>query len=188
VTAIVRDRSALAAAGSGREGWRSHTFADGVRCLTLLGPLDVRAADRISTRISELVARGARELIVDARAIEPAGDQPALLAAVFTRRPASYQAVVLTRPGSALVDLLPPSVAVTASLTAAHRRLAGGDPLDDRDAASALPADQIPAGERRALAARQSQRWADRAAGEGSQEACTRVRSECSTVRAPVSL
>lgn len=168
------DRPALSRAGAER-GWRSHTFADGVRSLTLLGPLDVQLAGRLWTRISELIARGSRRLIVDASRIEPTGSQPALLAAVFAGRPASYQAVVVAPPGSALTDLLPNSVGVTLSLTDAHRQLQGGIVHQEarRPPARrprAAPAGRLPTEERHALAVRQSLRWAQRAAREGDYE------------------
>lgn len=161
--------------GGAEAGWRSHTFADGVRSLTLLGPLDVQLAGRLWTRVSELIARGSRRLIVDASRIEPTGNQPSLLAAVFAGRPASYQAVVVAPPGSALSDLLPSSVGVTLSLTDAHRQLQEGilrqeprrPPVRRPPAA---PAGRLPTEERHALAVRQSLRWAQRAAREGDYE------------------
>jgi hypothetical protein len=164
------DRPALARAGSGRAGWRSHTFADGVRSLTLLGPLDAILADRLQRRISELLERGARRLIVDASATEPTGDQPTLLAAVFAGRRASYQAVVVAPPGSALDDLLPDSVGVSRSLTDAHRQLASGIVRHDARRRAPAPAGRISAEERNALSTRQSLRWAERAAREGDYE------------------
>jgi hypothetical protein len=151
-------------------GWRSHTFADGVRSLTIVGPLDVALAGRLWTRISELVARGGRRLIVDASALEPTGDEPALLAAVFAGRPASYQAVVVAPPGSALVDLLPASVGVTLSLSDAHRQLATGIVRHDARRQRAAPGARMPAAERHTLAVRQSLRWAERAARERDYE------------------
>jgi len=165
-----------APAGAGAEtGWRSHTFADGVRSLTLLGPLDVQLAGRLWTRVSELIARGSRRLIVDASRIEPTGSQPALLAAVFAGRPASYQAVVVAPPGSELTDLLPKAVGVTRSLTDAHRQLQTGTLAHEarRPPARrppAAPAGRLPTEERHALAVRQSLRWAQRAAREGDYE------------------
>jgi hypothetical protein len=167
-----RDTRAVGArAGSRTERptWRSHTFADGVRSLTLVGPLDVGLAGRLWTRISELIERGCRRLIVDASAIEPAGDQPALLAAVFAGRTASYQAVVVAPPGSALVDLLPSSIGVTLSLTEARRQLTTGIVRHEARKRSA-PAARIPPADRHALAVRQSLRWAERAAREGDYE------------------
>lgn len=165
------EQAAMARATTPDEGatWRSHTFADGVRSLTLVGPLDVGLAGRLWTRISELIERGGRRLIVDARAIEPAGEQPALLAAVFVGRSSSYQAVVVVPPGSALVDLLPASVGVTLSLTDAHRQLTTG--IVRREARQRpAPAARIPPADRHALAVRQSLRWAERAAREGDYE------------------
>jgi hypothetical protein len=152
-----------------RASWRSHTFADGVRSLTLVGPLDVGLAGRLWTRISELVQRGCRRLIVDASAIDATGDEPALLAAVFAGRSASYQAVVVAPPGSALVDQLPASVGVTLSLSDARRQLATGAVRQEARKRPA-PAARIPAAERHALAVRQSLRWAVRAAREGDYE------------------
>ncbi len=153
----------------GGEGWRSHTFADGVRSLTLVGSLDVALAGRLWTRISELVQRGCRRLIVDASGIGLAGDAPALLAAVFTGRPASYQAVVVAPPGSALADLLPGSVGVTLSLSDAHRQLQTG--IVRHEVRRRLgPGARIPAVERQALAIRQTLRWAERVAREGDYE------------------
>jgi hypothetical protein len=165
-----RDRLVVVPAptAGARAGWQSHTFADGVRSLTLIGPLDVGLAGRLWTRVSQLIERGARRLIVDARTIEVAGDQPALLAAVFAGRPASYQAVVVAPPGSPLVDLLPASVGVSLSLSEAHRQLATG--LLRHERRRAAPAARIPARERDALAVRQSLRWAERAAREGDYE------------------
>jgi hypothetical protein len=156
--------------GSMTGGWRSHTFADGVRSLTLLGPLDVQLAGRLWTRISELIARGSRRLIVDASRIEPTGRQPALLAAVFAGRPPSYQAVVVAPPGSALTDLLPTSIGVTLSLTDAHRQLQVGVVRQEERRRPAAPAGRLPTEERHALAVRQSLRWAERAAREGDYE------------------
>jgi hypothetical protein len=154
----------------GDAGWRSHTFADGVRSLTLNGPLDVALAGRLWTRISELIERGARRLIVDASTIEPTGEQPALLAAVFAGRPASYQAVVVAPPASPLVDLLPRSVGVTRSLSDARQQLTTGGARHQAPRRRAAPAGRIPAAERHALALRQSLRWASRAAREGDFE------------------
>ena len=151
-------------------GWRSHTFADGVRSLTLIGPLDVALAGRLWTRISEQIERGGRRLIVDASTIEPVGEQPALLAAVFTGRPASYQAVVVAPTASELVDLLPRSIGVTRSLSEAHRQLATGIARHHDPGHAAAPAGPISAAERRVLAIRQSLRWAERAAREGDFE------------------
>jgi hypothetical protein len=137
--------------------------------LTLVGPLNVGLAGRLWTRISELVERGCRRLIVDASAIEPTGEEPALLAAVFAGRSASYQAVVVVPSGSALVDLLPASVGVTRSLTDARRQLTTGIVRHEARKRPA-PAARIPAPERHALAVRQSLRWAERAAREGDYE------------------
>ncbi len=124
-TSPARDLALLADTGR-KTDWRSHTFGDGVRSVTLLGPLDVALAGRLWTRISELLERGGRKLIVDASAIEPAGEQPALLAAVLAGRPASFHAVVIAPPGSALVDLLPASVGVARTLSDAHRQVRAG--------------------------------------------------------------
>jgi len=154
---------------SGRSGWRAHTFADGVRSLTLVGPLDVALAGRLWTRISELAQHGCRRLIVDASAIELAGDAPALLAAVFAGRPASYQAVVVAPPGSALADLLPGSVGVTLSLSEAHRQLQTGIMRHEVRRAPG-PGVRNSAAERHALAVRQTLRWAERVAREGDYE------------------
>lgn len=155
--------------GGGRLGWRSHTFADGVRSLTLVGPLDVALAGRLWTRISELVQRGCRRVIVDASAIDLTGDAPALLAALFAGRAASYQAVVVAPPGSALADLLPGSVGVTLSLSEAHRQLQTGI-VHQEPHRRPGPGAWIPAAERHALAIRQTLRWAERAAREGDYE------------------
>lgn len=149
--------------------WRSHTFGDGVRLLTLLGPLDVALAGRLWTRISELLERGCRTLIVDASAIEPAGDQPALLAAVFAGRPASFRAVVIAPSGSPLVDLLPGSVGVALTLSDAHRQLLAGT-LRHPARLRPAPAGRIPTVERHALSTRQMLRWAARAAREGDYD------------------
>lgn len=167
-TSAACDLAQLAAA-SRKADWCSHTFGDGVRSLTLLGPLDVAIAGRLWTRISELLERGCRRLIVDASAIEPVGEQPALLAAVFAGRPASFQAVVIAPSGSALVDLLPASVGVARTLSDAHRQVRAGAlrrPARSRPA----PAGRIPSVERRALSIRQSLRWAERAAREGDYD------------------
>jgi hypothetical protein len=151
-------------------GWRSHTFADGISSLTLIGPLDVALAGRLWTRISELIERGGRRLIVDASTIDPTGEQPALLASVFVGRPPSYQAVVVAPPASALVDLLPRGVGVTLSLSDARRQLASGIVRHRRSSGPVGPAGRIPPAERHALATRQSLRWAERAAREGDFE------------------
>lgn len=151
-----------------RPGWRSHTFADGVRSLTLVAPLDAALAGRLWTRVSELVERGCRRLIVDASAVEPSGEQRALLAAVFAGRPASYQAVVVAPPASELVDALPPGVGVALSLSDAHAQLRRGTVR--RPAPPAAPAARLPAEERHALSVRQTLRWAERAAREGDYE------------------
>ena len=154
---------------AGHDDWRSQTFADGVRSLTIVGPLDVGLAGRLWTRISEMVERGCRRLIVDASAIDPGGDQLALLAAVFAGRTASCQAVVVAPPGCSLVDLLPGSVGVTLSLTDARRQLATGIVRHEPHRRPG-PGARIPAAERHALAIRQSLRWAQRAAREGDYE------------------
>lgn len=163
----VHERPQLPHVGE-RRGWRSHTFADGVRSLTLVDPLDASLAGRLWTRVSELIDRGCRRLIVDAGTIEPTGEQCRLLAAVFAGRPASYQAVVVAPPASELVDLLPPMVGVALSLSDAHGQLRRGTVR--RPAPAAAPAARLPAAERRALSARQSLRWAERAARERDYE------------------
>lgn len=161
------DRAALAHVGEW-PGWRSHTFADGVRSLTLLPPLDAALAGRLWTRVSELLERGCRRLVVDASAIEPTAEQRALLAAVFAGRSASYQAVVVAPRGSDLAALLPSTVGVALSLSDAHAQLQRG--MVRRPAAPAAPAARLPAAERRALSVRQSLRWAERAAREGDYD------------------
>ncbi|HET6448920.1 MAG TPA: hypothetical protein VFG31_07395 [Conexibacter sp.] len=161
------ERAELAHAGE-QGGWRSHTFADGVRSLTLVGPLDAALAGRLWTRVSELFDRGCRRLVVDASTIEPTGEQCALLAAVFAGRPPSYQAVVVAPSGSELVDLLPSSVGVALSLSDAHAQLRGGTVR--RPSPPAAPAARLPAAERHALSMRQSLRWAERAAREGDYD------------------
>jgi hypothetical protein len=153
---------------SERPGWRSHTFANGVRSLTLVGPLDAALAGRLWTRVSELLDRGCRRLVVDASVIEPTGEQCTLLAAVFAGRPASFQAVVVAPSGSELVDLLPSTVGVALSLSDAHAQLRRGTMR--RPMPPAAPAARLPAAERRALSVRQSLRWAERAAREGDYE------------------
>jgi hypothetical protein len=154
---------------AGERAWRSHTFADGVRSLTLTGPFDVGMAGRLWARIAELLERGCRHLIVDARAIEHAGDGPTLLAGVFADQPASCQAVVVAPPGSVLRDLLPATVGVTRTLTDARALLSSGRVRRDARAATG-PASRIPTSERDALAIRQSLRWATRSAREGDYE------------------
>jgi hypothetical protein len=161
------DRAESMHAGD-RPGWRSHTFADGVRSLTLIGPLDAALAGRLWTRVSELLDRGCRRLVMDASAIEPTGEQCTLLAAVFAGRPPSYQAVVVAPREAELVDLLPATVGVALSLSDAHGQLRRGTVR--RPAPPAAPAARLPAAERRALSARQSLRWAERAAREGDYE------------------
>ena len=163
------ERSASARAGEARGGWRSHTFADGVRSLTLVGPLDVALAGRLWSRIAELLTRGARRLIIDASAIEPAGEEPALLAAVLAGHRSSCQVVVIVPAGSSLTDLLPTSVGVALTLTDAHRQLACGVIRHARRA-PAVPGGRLTAVERRTLSIRQAIRWAQRAAREGEYE------------------
>jgi hypothetical protein len=160
-------RAQLGHAGE-QPGWRSHTFADGVRSLTLIDPLDAALAGRLWTRISELLDRGCRRFVVDASGIEPTGEQCALLAAVFAGRPPSYQAVVVAPPASELVELLPSTVGVALSLSDAHAQLRRGTVR--RPATPAAPAARLPAAERRVLATRQSLRWAERAARERDYE------------------
>lgn len=155
--------------GVGERAWRSHTFADGVRSLTLTGRFDVGMAGRLWARIAELLERGCRRLIVDARAIEQAGDEPTLLAGVFADQPASCQAVVVAPAGSVLRDLLPATVGVTRTLTDARTQLSSGTVSRDGRAATG-PAGRIPRNERDALAIRQSLRWATRSAREGDYE------------------
>jgi hypothetical protein len=163
-----REPGQLAAAGN-NAGWRSHTFQDGVRSLTLLGPLDVALAGRLWTRVSELIERGCRRLIVDAGALEPSGEQPALIAAIFAGRPEGFQAVVVAPRGSALVDQLPASVGVARSLSDAYRQLRAGTVRSPRQFRP-MPAGRIPAVERHALSIRQSLRWAERVAREGDYD------------------
>lgn len=159
----------LGGPGDGPVGWRSHTFGDEVRSVTLNGPFDVATARRLGVRIAELIERGCRRLIVDASAIELVGKEPALLADVFAARRASYEAVVVAPRGSALVDLLPAWVGVTLSLSDARRQLATG--VQRRDPRKRTgPGGAMPPGERHALAVRQSLRWAVRSAREGDYE------------------
>lgn len=162
-----QDRADLVHVGE-HAGWRSHTFADGVRLLTLIGPLDAALAGRLWTRVSELLDRGCRRLVIDASAIEPTGERCAMLAAVFAGRSVGYQAVVVAPPASELVDLLPTTVGVALSLSDAHGQLQRG--AVRRSAAPAAPASRLPATERRALSTRQSLRWAERAAREGDYD------------------
>jgi hypothetical protein len=138
--------------------------------LTLAGPLDAALAGRLWTRIAELLSRGARRLIVDARAIELAGEEPALLAAVFAGHGASCHAVVIVPAGSSLADRLPASIGVARSLVDAHRQLASGIVYQRSSRRPPAPAGRMPANERHALAIRQSLRWAQRAAREGDYE------------------
>jgi hypothetical protein len=160
------ERAALAHVGD-RPEWRSHTFADGMRSLTLIAPLDAALAGRLWQRLNELLERGCERLVVDASAIEPTEEQCALLAAVFAGRSASYQAVVVAPPGAELAGLLPPAVGVALSLSDAHGQLRRGTL---RRPGPAAPAARLPAAERRALSVRQSLRWAERAAREGDYE------------------
>jgi hypothetical protein len=154
-----------------RAGWRSHTFADGVRSLTLLDPLDAALAGRLWTRVSQLLDRGCRRLVVDASAIEPTGEQCALLAAIFAGRPHSYRAVVVAPSAPQLADLLPATVGVAGSLSEAHAQLRSGTTRrPPRPPAPPAPAARLPVAERRALSTRQSLRWAERAAREGDYE------------------
>jgi hypothetical protein len=162
----VSDRAALPHLGE-RPEWRSHTFADGMRSLTLTGPLDAPLADRLRLRVGELLERGCQRLVVDASAIEPTEEQCALLTSVFAARPAGYQAVVVAPPGAELAGLLPPTVGVALSLSDAHGQLRRGTL---RRPAPAAPAARLPAAERRALSLRQTLRWAERAAREGDYE------------------
>jgi hypothetical protein len=168
VSGAISRPGALARTGE-QAGWRSHTFGDGVRSLTLIGPLDVALAGRLWTRIAELLARGGRRLIVDASAIDLSGDGPALLAAVFAGHSTSCQAVVIAPAGSSLTDRLPAAVGVARSLSDAHRQLTSGLVRQQSRRAPA-PAGRMPADERRALATRQALRWAQRAAREGDYE------------------
>lgn len=151
-----------------RGEWGSQTFADGMRSLTLRGRFDAQTAGRLWERISELLERGCRKLIVDASAIELSDDEPALLASVFVGRPGSYDAVVVTPRGSALADLLPAWVGVTLSLSDARRQLDTGIVRKGRNRPG--PGGMLPADQRHALEVRQSLRWAARSAREGDYE------------------
>lgn len=149
--------------------WRSHTFADGVRAITLLGSLDAATAGRLWSRLSELIGRGSRRLIVDASAIDAGGDEPALLASAFAGRPLSCDAVVVARRGSLVVGMLPTWVGVAWTLSDARQQLATG--IVRRDARGRRgPGGGISPGEREVLAARQALRWAERSAREGDYE------------------
>jgi hypothetical protein len=154
--------------GGGQAGWRSHTFADGVRSITLTGPLDAATAGRLWSRLSELIAHGCRRLIVDASAVRSGGDEPALLASAFAGRPVSCDAIVVARRGSPLVSMLPAWVGIAWSLSDARQQLATGIVHHERRGAG--PGGGISAGERNALAVRQSLRWAERSAREGDYE------------------
>ena len=171
----------LAATDPRRAGWRSHTFADGVRSLTLVAPLDVALAGRLWTRITELSERGARRVIVDVSAVAPRTDDASLLAAVFAGQPPSCQAVVVAPADAALADLLPASIGVARTLSDAHRQLSSGVVRHEARARPA-PGTQLPADERQALTVRQSLRWAERAAREGDRE---RARSWLTMVAPP---
>lgn len=167
-TAVDRGHGSVTALG-GHPGWRSHTFADGVRAITLVDPLDAAMAGRLWSRLSELIARGCRRLIVDATAIDPRGDEPALLASAFAGRPTSFEAVVVTQRGSQVVDMLPGWVGVAWTLSDARRQLSRGVARRDTRARRG-PGGGIPPSERSALAVRQSLRWAERSAREGDYE------------------
>jgi len=164
---MTRERVELAHAAR-HPGWRSHTFADGVRSLTLVDPLDAALAGRLWTRVSELLERGCRRFLIDAGSIALTGEDCELLAAVFAGRPASYQAVVVVPPGSELAAMVPSTVGVAFSLSDAHAQLRRG--TVHRPSPPAAPAARLPTAERRALSTRQSLRWAERAAREGDYE------------------
>ncbi len=157
----------------GRRGprWRSHTFGDGVHMITLTGRLEQQAAGRLRTRLAELLQRGCRRLIVDARgAGVPDAREQRLLAELLedAHRPSCKVAVVLPCR-SAVEDALPTGIAVVRTLDDARRLLA----LDrsrpgDRDRLA--PGRGISEADRHALALRQSLRWAAAAAAEGDYE------------------
>lgn len=150
-------------------GWRSHTFSDGVRSLTLNDRLDAQTAARLWARLAELMERGCRHLVVDASAVEPLVDEPALLAAAFAGWPASCQAVVIAPAGSTVAAELPPCVGVAGTLTEARRQLKAGI-VSRENRKRQGPAKGLSAGERHELAVRQSLRWAERSAHEGDYE------------------
>jgi hypothetical protein len=150
--------------------WRSHTFADGTRSLTLVGPLDEQLAGQLRSRISELIERGARRLIVDAATIDPSGDEPTLVASLFATRSVSCATVVVAPGEAALTELLPGSIAVTRTLSEARRQLSSGGSRRGARTSLPAPAGRIPISQRRVLARRQAFRWAERAAREGDYD------------------
>lgn len=158
-----------AAAAAGHPGWRSHTFADGVRSLTLTRPLVKATTRQLWDRLSELIGRGCRSLIVDASAIEPSDEQLALLASAFRGRPATCEAVVVARRDSPFADRLPGWVGVAWTFSDARRQLATRRMRRDARVRPE-PGGGIPAGERNVLAVRQALRWAERSAREGDYE------------------
>ena len=122
--ASVRDeRERMERRGGGLRGWRSHTFADGVRSLTLMGPLDVRLAVRLRTRVSELAALGCRRVILDLGATELTDEQALLLALAVAAPPQDCRAVVVAPPASRRASF-PGWLVVAASLNDARRLLA----------------------------------------------------------------
>jgi len=106
---------------------------------------------------------------VDASTLEPAGNEPALLAGVFVGRRASFDAVVVVPRGSALVDLLPAWIGVTLSLSEARRQLDTGL-VRHQPRRRAGPGAALAVGERHALEVRQALRWAERSSREGDYE------------------
>jgi len=156
------------------EGWRSHTFPDGVCAITLTAVLDAEAAQRLGGRLRELCARGCERLIIDVTgAIEAASDAPVLLAAVFHEHTPACEIVVVTARRSELDGLLPARIAVAWSLSDARRLLAVEAEAPGGRAGSS-PAGAIGASDRHTLAVRQALRWAAQTAGAGDYDSALR--------------
>lgn len=152
------------------EGWRSHTFADGVCAITLTTVLDAGAARRLHGRVRELCERGCDRLIIDVSAAAAADTHaPELLAAVFHEHTPACEIVVVTTRGSELDGLLPARIAVAWSLSDA-RQLLAVEAEAPGGRARPSPAGAIGATDRHTLAVRQALRWAAQTAGTGDYE------------------
>ncbi len=151
--------------------WRSHTFSDGVRLITLTATLNAETTARLRERLRQLSERDCDRLIVDVTAaVEPGKHAPAMLGAIFQEYARTCEVVVVVPRDSLLDGLLPARVAVAWSLSDAHRLLT----IDRDRRVRPAPAGAISPGDRHTLAVRQALRWAAQRAGAGDYDGALR--------------
>jgi hypothetical protein len=154
----------------GRDGhagwWRSQTFADGTRELVLRARLEPIVAGALHARLCELTERGCTRIVLDLTAAGPFDpDELRLLAGALAGQPADTRIALVVPEGFQPTEALGVYADLARSLSQARRLLAAPG-----SQAQHGPAGSISTAERRALAVRQSLRWAMLAASEGDYD------------------